>query len=335
MLPARPDITVGIVHHNQRGLTQACLESLLLFNRDLRLEVIVVDNATTDGSGESLAARFPQVRFIRQTNPQGFAANHNLIATQASASAYLALNDDTLWLPTDPALAAPILARLGQGKAPWTMDEYEQLAGAEMVGPGPLAVLLQQLQTDPVIGAIAPLLIWPDGRPQDVSARPFPTPWSELRRYLALDRRAVSGGPLPAGMVPALSGCALLTRHHVWLALNGLDEQYQMYGEDLDFCQRLTTAGWRCWFEPQVRLIHYGSQSTSREPFRWTVAAVQSSTRYYRRHAGLLTALLFRMAITLILLGRWLPLLPFQPRRRAERLAAIGALFGLALGSNS
>ncbi|MCZ7568462.1 MAG: glycosyltransferase family 2 protein [Ardenticatenaceae bacterium] len=322
-----PDVTVGIVNHNRRGLTIGCLESLCLLNNDLELDVIVIDNATGDGSADEIAACFPQVRLLRQATPRGFAANHNTLAALARAPFYLALNDDTVWLPRDPIWAAKIRARLARGAPLWPADKRAELAALTRTAPGPIGGLLRRFRTDEPIGAVAPLLLWPDGRPQDVSARPFPTVRSELQRYLVPNRQRRAGAPLPGGLVPALSGCALLVRREAWLAVGGMDERFLMFGEDLDFCRRLRLAGWRCWFEPQVQIIHYGSQSTHDQPFRWTVEAVRSSTRYYRRHAGLGTAVLFRAAVTAILLARW-GLMLLLPERRAARLKALRTLLG-------
>lgn len=320
------DVTVGIVHHNRRGLTVQCLDSLFLLNSDLVLDVIVVDNATCDGSADEIAACFPQVRLLRQRTPRGFAANHNMLAALAYASFYLALNDDTVWLPADPTWSARIQSRLARGERPWFPNERVELATLSRAARGPIARLLLPLQVDERIGAVGPLLLWPDGRPQDVSARPFPTVWNELKRYLVPNRQRVVGTPLPAGPVPALSGCALLVRREAWMTIGGLDEGFLMFGEDLDFCSRLAHMGWRRWFEPAVQVIHHGSQSTVDQPFRWTVEAVRSSTRYYRRRTGVGTAALFRGAVTAILLARWGLMLVLQSSRRAERLAALREL---------
>ncbi|HBY98450.1 MAG TPA: hypothetical protein DEP84_31665 [Chloroflexi bacterium] len=328
MTQPSPDVTVGIINHNPHRLTVGCLESLFLLNNDLALDVIVVDNATGDGSADEIAACFPQVRLIRQAEPRGFAANHNALAALARAPAYLALNDDTVWLPCDPAWATKIRSRLVHGEPPWRSDEQTTLAALTRSTPGPIARLLYRLHTDESVGAVAPLLVWPDGCPQDVSARPFPTLWSDLRRYLAPDPRRVRGSPLPAGPVAILSGCALLVRRTAWEQLGGLDERFLMFGEDVDFCRRLALAGWRRWFEPQVTIVHYGSQSTDSEPFRWAVEAVRSRTRYYQRHAGRLTAALFYKAATAILVVRWALALQFEPNCRTERLAAIRELLG-------
>lgn len=323
-----PEITVGIINHNRRGLTVSCLASLFLFNSDLALDVIVTDNATGDGSADEIAARFPQVCLLRQAAPRGFAANHNAMAALARAPVYLALNDDTVWLPCDPDWAAKIRSRLTRGELPWRLDEQDELAALTRDAPGPLARLLHCLQADTRLGAVAPLLVWPDGCPQDVSARPFPTLWSDLRRYLAPRLRRVGGLPLPAGYVPILSGCALLVRRTAWEQLGGLDERFLLFGEDVDFCRRLAKAGWTCWFEPQVQVVHYSSQSTMSEPFRWTVEAVRSRTLYYNLHSGRATAVLFRTAASAILTIRWTLALLSESRRRTGRLAAIRELLG-------
>lgn len=245
-------------------------------------EVIVVDNASDDGSAEMVARDFPGVRLLRESTNHGFAGGVNLARRAASSDRLLLLNPD-------------IEA---------TTEAIDALARA--------------LDADPRIGAVGGRLVNPDGTPQHgFNIRRFPTLasiavdlllidhlWPDnpaSRRYLARDLRDDE----PADVEQPAAAC-LMVRAAAFDALHGLDEQfYPAWFEDVDFCRRLRDAGYRIRYEPRARFVHHGGiamRTLGTGPFAriW----YRNLTRYVRKEHGAAAAVLVRMLIAVGMLLR-------------------------------
>jgi hypothetical protein len=249
-VPSPVDVTVSIVNHENRDRVIECLRSLADDGeRRATVEVIVVDNASEDGSGEAIAGAFPSVGLIRRRRRHGFGANHNLALRRAAGRHVLLLNDDTL------------------------------------VEPGAIDALADYLDRHPTVALAAPMVLTGAGQRQE-SAWRLPSPLLDVVGALTLGH---SPAPLSRGSSPRqvgwAIGCALLARRERIVAVGGFDEGYFMYSEEIDLARRLASAGLQTHWVPAATVIHQGQASTGghASPAR-AVEMARSRRRYWRRH---------------------------------------------------
>ena len=257
------DLSIIIVNWNTRELLAGCLGSVLRCQtsptadgRPLAAEVIVVDNASTDGSAALARQRFPQVRLIENARNVGFAAANN----QA--------------------------LRLGRGR-------YVVLLNSDTeVHLGALEVLVGFMETHPRAGGCGPRLLNADGSLQ-ASCHPMLTPGREFWRLLFLDRlwrRATYAQaawdwqtPRP---VEVIKGACLLLRRAALEQVGPLDESYFMYTEEMDLCYRLAQAGWELWWVPQAVVKHYEGASSKQVAEAMYLQLYRSKVQFYRKFGG-------------------------------------------------
>lgn len=268
------DVSIILVSYNTKDILRTALEKVYRHTHKLDFEVIVVDNASHDGSADMVAAEFPQVQLIRHDKNAGFAAGNNLGIQIARGRHILLLNSDA-YVFQDSVL-----------------DSF------------------RYMEAHPDVGIMGAQLMCEDGSPQP-SSRPFPSPWQKLRVLSGVESRHPSyetyynyyngsedGSPEPriTGWVP---GTYFMIRREVLEKIGGLDERFFMYFEEVDYCLRATKAGWKVVFNPQVSIIHLGGQSSlatdkevSRTGRQLVDIRVNSEYDYYKKHAGRFTMLL-------------------------------------------
>jgi GT2 family glycosyltransferase len=227
-VPAHSRLSVVIPSHDTRELTFRCLESLARAD----LEILLVDDGSCDGTAESVAARFPSVRVLRNESAAGFtrAANRGLQAAQGDV--LLLLNSDT------------------------------------EVEPAGIDALLGRFAAEPRLGVAGAALHYPDGTPQWSGGDEPSLLWlfglasgiPPLLARLPLYRRArpltptSERGPRRAGWV---TGAALAIRREAWAQAGPLDERFRLYAQDLDLCLRVRQAGWEVEVAPEFRVLHH------------------------------------------------------------------------------
>jgi N-acetylglucosaminyl-diphospho-decaprenol L-rhamnosyltransferase len=253
MTPARgeaPGLTVSIVNTNNRDVLLACLASLEADRPRWRadVEVIVLDNASEDGSAEAVRERFPGVRVIAQDFRAGFGANHNAVIRASRGRYVYVLNDDTTAVD-------------------WGVDR-----------------MLAYLDERPRVGALGPRLVYPDGRLQ-ASAWRFPTPGAAALGALTLGRAAIvqSHGEEPRPVDWAMAA-ALLVRRSVLDVVGLFDEGFFIYSEETDLCRRIHDAGYDVHWLPDVTVVHHVGHTTRRVPERRINEMWRSRHRYWRKH---------------------------------------------------
>lgn len=222
-------------------------------------EVILVDNASTDGSAQAAAQQFPRLKVIYSAANLGFGTANNIGFARTQSRYVLLINPD---LRMDAAALEAML------------DFMETHPQAGICGP-------KILESDEV--TISP---W--------CARRDPQPWDVFCEYAFLTRlfskqclfaRYVMGEWDHASNreVESLTGACLLVRREVIEQTSGFDEQFFMYGEDLDWCRRIRQAGWQVWYIASAEVCHEGAHSTrqiSDHGSRW---ALESNLRYFRK----------------------------------------------------
>ncbi len=222
------------------------------------MEIIVVDNASTDGSSETVESRFPQVRLIRTGDNLGFAKGNN-IGISRSTGRYLCL------VNSDVKILKDCITRL--------VDYCEKQADVGMVGPR---------------------MIGRDSKLQR-SCRGFPTLWNMTCRAFGLDTmfprvQLFSGHSLrhwshdSLRPVDILGGWFWLLRREAVDQVGLLDESFFMYGEDMDWCKRFWSHGWKLVFVPSAEAIHYGGASSANAPVRFYIERHRADLHYWRKH---------------------------------------------------
>jgi GT2 family glycosyltransferase len=238
------DLSVSLVNTNSRELLVACLESL----RGTDAEVVVLDNASEDGSAEAVRARFPEVRLIAQEFRAGFGANHNTVIRATSRRYVYVLNEDT------------------------TSEDW----GFEQI--------VSFLDAHPRVGALGPRLVYPNGSLQD-SAWRFPTPLVTALGLVTLGKAGVKqskGHTLRS--VDWVTGAALVLRREALDEVGLFDEGFFLYSEEVDLQLRLRRAGWDIRFLPDVTVVHHESQFSAGVPERRINEMWRSRHRYWHKH---------------------------------------------------
>jgi hypothetical protein len=244
-----PPLDVVIVSYRCRELLRACLDSLLGAGHPSgELAVVVVDNASADGTAELVGHAYPAVRLVASPVNLGFARATNLGMRVGSAPYVLALNPDT------------------------------------SIPAGTLDALLQLMEEHPEIGIAGCRLVRPDGSLDRAATRSFPTPLSALSHFTRTGR-GYAADPAASGPTDAVNGAFMLFRRAALEAVGLFDEGYWMYMEDLDLCYRFAQAGWTTWYEPAVSAGHVkaGTSGSLRSP-RLTYHFHYGMLRFYRAH---------------------------------------------------
>jgi GT2 family glycosyltransferase len=258
-----PDISALIVNYNGGDLLTTVVESLITSVSGLNLEIIVWDNASSDGSADRLAVRLPSVQVVRSRENLGFSRATNRQLEMARGKTILLLNPDA-----KPEVDA-------------------------------IRTLFDYLQAHPDVGAVGPRLVLPDGSLDAACRRSAKTLETYVFRMLGLDGRYPQHPRFgrynltyldPGTLVPvdAFSGACILVRREALEQIGTkMDERFRMYCEDEDWCLRLRHAGWTLIYNPAARVVHYkGNSSDSswrtrvRTAFEWH----RSVLLFHRKH---------------------------------------------------
>lgn len=274
--PQSVDLSVVIVSYNVRYHLEQCLRSVMAASEGLTVEIWVVDNASTDGSYTYLHERFPHVHFIANEENVGFSRANNQAIEKSGGRYVLLLNPDTL------------------------------------VGNETLRACIQFLDHHPKAGACGVRMLNPDGSFAPESRRGLPTPFTSFckmsglgtlfpqsrtfgryyMRYLDVEE------PNP---IEVISGAFCMLRREALQEVGTLDEDYFMYGEDIDLSYRLLKGGWQNWYLPQP-ILHYKGESTVKSSFRYVHVFYNAMLIFFNKHFRSryrLLGLLIRAAVCL------------------------------------
>jgi GT2 family glycosyltransferase len=281
------DLSILIVNWNTREFLRGCLQSLhttadqigeaaLIFG-GRTAEVIVVDNASHDGSAAMIRAEFPWVRLIENERNRGFAPANNQAYEQCTGEYILLLNSDTA------------------------------------VHPEALQRLVDFMASHADCGGAGAQLLNADGTLQP-SCHPMLTPWREFWRLIFLDRvwrrstyAMIRWNRDNPRLVETIKGaCLIVRRAALDPAAPLLDEQYFMYTEEVDLCYRLSQAGWKLYWVPQAVVTHFGEASSRQAYTRMYVQLYRSKVQFYRKFGGELRAWRFKQLLRVAYWPRWL-----------------------------
>jgi N-acetylglucosaminyl-diphospho-decaprenol L-rhamnosyltransferase len=264
------DLSIVIVNWNVCELLRRCLLSVdKALPPDLAAEVVVVDNASSDGSADMVRREFPAVRLVASDENLGYARGNNRGAAETSGRYLLILNPDT------------------------------EVAG------NALATMVRYLDERPPVGAVGPQLRYADGTLQS-SRRRFPTLATAfcestlLHQWFPNNRAArryhLSDRPADAPQaVDWLVGAALMIRREAWQQVGPLDESFFMYFEELDWCRRCQAAGWEIHYVPAAQIVHYEGKSSEQVVAVRTIRFQRSKVRYFCKYYGAGWALIIRL----------------------------------------
>lgn len=252
-----PRVTAIVVSFNTRDDTLRCLRSL---RQDLvpPTQIVVVDNASGDGSVDAIRASFPDIAMLALDANLGYGVANNRALVQVRTPYALLLNSD-----------------------------------AE-IHPGAVESLAEYLDAHPRVGLVGPRTLNPNGTPQ-ISWGPRLTPFNEWRHrrwqraVAAKDSAAYARLETLARRTHApdwLSGCCLLVRMESLREVGFFDEGYFLYEEDADLCLRLRRAQWGLAFVPEAEVVHHVGRSVATEPQRSRLEYHRSHLRYYALHNG-------------------------------------------------
>lgn len=253
-------LSIVIPTYNANEWIQGCIDSIRQHGPRYDYEIIVVDDNSTDDTPEIVRQQFPDVRLFSNEKNVGFGKTAN-VGLRASAGEYvLVLNNDT-----------------------WVHE-------------GALERLIEYLDRHSSVGIVGPKVLSADGSLQQQCRRRIPTPAAALLYFTGV-ANLFPANPRVAGYlmtasdenatteVDAVSGACLMVRRAVMDQIHGFDEEYYLYGEDMDFCWRTKLAGWKVVYYPKAAITHFGGQGgTGKKRLYATIEWHRAMWIFYRKH---------------------------------------------------
>lgn len=253
------DLSIIIVNYNVKEFLLNLLDSILISAKNISSEIIVVDNASDDGSVEILRERFPNVKLIANKINVGFGSANNQAMKIAAGNYFLLINPDTI------------------------------------VREDTFSKMIEFFEKTPQVGIAGCKVLNPDGTLQLACRRSFPGPWTSFTKVIGLSRlfpksRVFARYNLTylnenqTYEVDAVSGAFLMIRRDVYEKVGGFDEQFFMYGEDLDLCYRAQKSNFKVYYVHTTEIIHYKGESTKRSSIDETKVFYNAMHLFVRKH---------------------------------------------------
>lgn len=280
------DISVIIVSYNTCKITLDTIKSVYKSTGDVTFEVIVVDNASQDDSVEKIKALFPQVRLVINQTNAGFSKANNQGIILSNGKYILLLNSDTIL-------------------------EKESLV-----------IMKEFMETNCHLGAAGCKVVLPDGTLDKACRRGFPTPSASFYYAFGISKLFPSSprfnqyqlsylDPDKDYPVDCLVGAFMMVRRETIDQVGMLDEDFFMYGEDIDWCYRIKEAGWGIHYYPYTQITHYKGASSRRKPFKIIYEFHRAMYLFHKKHyekkysfivnAMVYTGIAVKLAISILL----------------------------------
>lgn len=253
------DLSIIIVNYNVKEFLQNLLHSISKSSDKINREIIIVDNASNDGSVEFISEKFPEFNIIANNKNLGFSKANNIGMKQATGKYILLINPDTLV----------------------SEDTFEKM--------------IRFFEENPIVGLAGCKILNPDGTLQLACRRSFPGPWTSFCKVAGLSNLFPESrifarynltylDPCQTYEVDAISGSFMMFRKDVYEKIGGLDEKFFMYGEDLDFCYRAQKSGYKVFYVHSTQIIHYKGESTKRSGLDETKIFYSAMHLFVKKH---------------------------------------------------
>lgn len=253
------DLSVVIVNYNTKKLTIDCIQSVLKSKLNFQYDIFVVDNASSDGSVEQIKSEFPNVHVISNKENVGFSKANNQAIKACSSRYVLLLNSDTIVNEN-------------------TLDE-----------------MIRYMDEETNVGAVGCEVNLPDGTLDKACHRGFPTPEASLYYMIGLAKKIPNSSKYNSYHksymnmhevhdIDCLVGAFMMVRREAFEQVGLLDEEFFMYGEDIDWCYRIKEAGWRIVYNPTVSIVHYKGASSRRKPFKIVYEFHRAMYLFHKKH---------------------------------------------------
>ncbi|MDR3665643.1 MAG: glycosyltransferase [Ignavibacteriaceae bacterium] len=288
------DLSIIIVNYNVKEFLQNLLHSISKSSKQIKREIIIVDNASNDGSIEFITNNFPEVNLIANNDNLGFSKANNIGLKKATGKYILLINPDTLV----------------------SEDTFEKMIGF--------------FEENPEVGLAGCKILNPDGTLQLACRRSFPGPWTSFCKVTGLSNLFPESklfarynltylDPDRTYEVDAVSGSFMMFRRDVYERIGGLDEKFFMYGEDLDFCYRSQKSGFKVFYVHSTQIIHYKGESTKKSGLDETKIFYNAMNLFVKKHlsGSFLLGLILQSAII------FRKLFAFLGKRRLASIALV------------
>jgi N-acetylglucosaminyl-diphospho-decaprenol L-rhamnosyltransferase len=264
------DLAIVVLNFNTRDYLRRCLTSIYASRGDFAFDVCMVDNASSDGSADMVRAEFPRVRVIQSQVNGGFPYGNNL-----GLRAY-GFDQET-------------------AQAAESQPRYALLLNPDTIlPPDALALMLDFMDNHPQAGAAGPKLVLEDGSLDLACRRSFPTPRVSFYRMVGLSKlfphhpiwsryNLTYLDPDQVTEIDSVEGAFMLVRREAIRQVGLLDEEFFMYGEDLDWAYRITQAGWKVYYNPAVTVLHV-KRAASRHSRRAQREFYRAMSIFYHKH---------------------------------------------------
>ena len=271
------DVSIIIVNWNTKEYLRNCLDSIYRAISEINAEIIVVDNASEDGSVDMVESEFPYVILIKNFENLGFAMANNIGMASSVGDYCCLINSDVI------------------------------------VERNCIKHLIKYLNANRNVGMVGPMIRNPDGSVQ-TSCYGYPTLWKMFCSAMGLHRifprsKLFSGRRIywthdAIRKVEVLSGCFWCVRREALESVGMLDEKFFMYSEDIDWCRRYRDAGWDVVFYPHAEAIHFGGVSSSNSPIRFYIEMQKADIQYWEKHHGNFMKYFYRSILYLFQINR-------------------------------
>ena len=244
-------LSVIIITYKEKELLRKCLETVLSSQTDFEFEVIVTDSNSQDGSVEMVQQEFPQVKILDNRVNLGFSKGNNVAIKQAQGELILLLNADT------------------------------------EVRPDTFDLSVKYMDAHPQVGALGCKVLLLDGKLDQACRRKFPNPINSFLRLFGLKKYSDYNidAPIDQEMeVDAVMGAYMMVRKSVIDKVGMLDEEFFMYGEDLDWCWRIKRSGHKIIYYPAAEITHVKYGASKNIPYRTIRWAHKGMKIFYRKH---------------------------------------------------
>jgi GT2 family glycosyltransferase/lipopolysaccharide/colanic/teichoic acid biosynthesis glycosyltransferase len=272
-------VSVIIVSYNVKEFLQQCIFSVKNAVNSLEHEIIVIDNNSVDGTTEIIRYKFPEIILIENNTNRGFAAACNQGLSISKGDFILLLNPDT------------------------------------MIQEDTIQTMINFFESVPDAGAAGCKILNADGTLQLACRRSFPTPMVALPKLLGFSRlfprvkifgkyNLTYEDPNKVIEVDAVSGSFLFLRREIYTRIEGLDESFFMYGEDLDYCYRIKQAGWKIYYVPHTKIIHYKGESAKIASFDNFIIFYRAMDIFVKKHFSFSYSILLDIVLRLGIFAR-------------------------------